>query len=189
MDSYLKKIDAFVAQMSLESQKALDQITHRKTFSKGEYLLKQDEVCRHSFFIESGVARKYYLTPDGKEINTELLFENDIAVSFQSYILQKPSMEFIQALDDVTATVTDYKEFDQLKNSHSELARLDLMITEYYAMWLEQRLTEFHTLDAAARYNKLIKEHPYIIKNVRLTHIASYLGVSLETLSRIRARK
>ena len=62
------------------------------------------------------------------------------------------------------------------------------MMTEYYAMWLEQRLFDFHTLDAAARYQKLLQKQPHIIKNIPLTIVASYLGISLETLSRIRAR-
>ena len=62
------------------------------------------------------------------------------------------------------------------------------MMTEYYAMWLEERLLQFHTLDARERYLQLVKEQPHFVQKVQLTHIASYLGVSLETLSRIRAK-
>jgi hypothetical protein len=63
------------------------------------------------------------------------------------------------------------------------------MMTEYYAMWLEDRLFQFHTMDAASRYQKLLKDHAHTIQNVPLTIIASYLGISLETLSRIRAKR
>jgi hypothetical protein len=61
------------------------------------------------------------------------------------------------------------------------------MLTEYYAMWLEERLFRFHSLDATARYQLLLKEQPHFVQHIPLTYLASYLGVSLETLSRIRA--
>ena len=134
------------------------------------------------------MARKYYLN-DGKEITTELYFDNDIAVSFDSYCLQKPSREFIQVLTDATISQTDFVAFQTAKQQFPKLATLDLMMTEYYAMWLEDRLFQFHTMNATNRYLQLIRDHSYIIQNIPLTFIASYLGISLETLSRIRAKK
>ena len=102
---------------------------------------------------------------------------------------QKPSREFIQALTDTTISQTDFAAFQTAKQQFPKLATLDLMMTEYYAMWLEDRLFQFHTMDATSRYLKLIEDHPHIIQNIPLTFIASYLGISLETLSRIRAKK
>jgi CRP-like cAMP-binding protein len=186
--SHLDKIFDFIARLDGDSQSALDGVTMRKMFGKGEFLLHPDEVCRFSFFIEKGIARKFYTTEDGREITTELYFAGDLAVSFQSYTLQTPSLEIIQALEETVATTTDYQAFQNLKTAFPKLLELDLMMTEYYAMWLEERLHQFHTLDATERYQKLIAEHPHFIQNVKLTIIASYLGVSLETLSRIRAK-
>jgi CRP-like cAMP-binding protein len=188
MNSYLKKINGFIENFDTEMQNALESITTRKRFAKGEFLLRQDEICRQSFLIEKGIVRKFYLTEDGKEITTELCFADDLAVSFQSYTMQTTSLEFIQALEETEATVTDYAAFQQLKTIFPKLLELDLMMTEYYAMWLENRLHYFHTLDATERYRQLVREHPHFVQNVQLTHIASYLGVSLETLSRIRAK-
>ena len=188
MTSYFAKINDFVARLDEDSQAALDGVTTRRKFGKGEYLLRPNEICRYSYFIEKGIARKFYVTEDGREITTELYFPNDLALSFQSYTLQKPGLELIQAVEETEATATDYKAFQNLKTSFPKLLELDLMMTEYYAMWLEERLREFHTLDATQRYQKLIAEHPHFIQNVKLTFIASYLGVSLETLSRIRAK-
>ncbi len=188
MNSYLIKINNFVENLDAETQTELAEITVRKQFAKGEFLLRQDEICRQSFFIERGIVRKFYLTEDGKEITTELCFADDLAVSFQSYTLQTPSLEFIQATENTEVTVTDYTSFQQLKTRFPKLLELDLMMTEYYAMWLEERLRRFHTLDATKRYQKLIAEQPHVVRQIQLTHIASYLGVSLETLSRIRAK-
>jgi CRP-like cAMP-binding protein len=188
MKSYLAKIFDFVGRLDEDSQTALDGVTTRRKFGKGEYLLPPDEICRNSFFIEKGIARKFYVTEDGREITTELYFADDLALSFQSYTLQTPSLEIIEALEETEATVTDYEAFQNLKTAFPKLLELDLMITEYHAMWLEERLRDFHTLDATQRYRKLIAEHPHFIQNVKLTFIASYLGISLETLSRIRAK-
>jgi hypothetical protein len=62
------------------------------------------------------------------------------------------------------------------------------MMTEYYALWLEERLFQFHTLDATERYKLLLEKQPHFVQQIPLTYLASYLGVSLETLSRIRAK-
>ncbi len=188
MISYLDKINDFIAKLDIETLNALNQISVEKIFKKGHFLLRQDEVCKNSFWIVKGMARKYYLN-DGKEITTELYFDNDIAISFDSYCLQKPSREFIQVLTDTTISQTDFSAFQTAKQQFPKLVILDLMMTEYYAMCLENRLFQFYTMNATSRYVKLLKDHPYIIQNIPLTFIASYLGISLETLSRIRAKK
>jgi CRP-like cAMP-binding protein len=184
---YIDKINEYIKQLPSSAHGALDDITVIKHFKKGAYLLREGETCRNSFWIQKGIARKFYTTGD-KEISTELLFENDIAVSMSSYVLQTKSKESIQALEDTTASCTSYHDFEQLKRTYPELVQLDLLLTEYYALWLEERLFRFHTMDATQRYQLLLKEHPEMIQKVQLTHIASYLGISLETLSRIRAK-
>jgi CRP-like cAMP-binding protein len=188
MHVHVSKINDFIKTLAPETLVALSSISIDKQYKKGDYLLREGEVCKKSCFIETGIARKFYLN-DGKEITTELYFENDIAVSFDSYCLQKPSNEFIQALTDIIVSQTDFDAFQKAKLSYPELVTLDLMMTEYYAVWLENRLFQFHTMDATTRYNNLFEEHPLIIKHIPLTFIASYLGISLETLSRIRAKK
>jgi CRP-like cAMP-binding protein len=188
MNSQLDKITDFIKRLDPETLTALNDISVEKIYKKGDFLLRQDEVCKKSYWVEKGIARKYYLN-NGKEITTELYFENDIAVSFDSYCLQKPGREFIQALTDTTILQTDFIAFQTAKQQYPVLLKLDLMMTEYHAMWLEDRLFQFHTMDAAGRYLKLIEDHPHIIQKIPLTFIASYLGISLETLSRIRAKR
>jgi CRP-like cAMP-binding protein len=84
MKAQLDNINGFIASLDAETLAALDGISVQRAYKKGEFLLKQDDVCRKSYWIETGMARKYYLH-DGKEITTELYFEQDIAVSFDSY--------------------------------------------------------------------------------------------------------
>ena len=187
MTSYLKKINDYIDDLDSETLAALKNISSFKNFKKGEFLLRQGEICIKSYLVTSGIARKYYLA-DTKEITTELYFENDLAVSFDSYTLQRPSREFIEALTDVSVSITHYQAFQDAKTRYPKLQHLDLMLAEYYGMWVENRLFEFHTMTATERYLEILHKSPRIVQTIPLTIIASYLGISLETLSRIRAK-
>ncbi|GAA4169858.1 Crp/Fnr family transcriptional regulator [Sphingobacterium ginsenosidimutans] len=187
MNEHLLKINSIIEQLDGDTLSALEAVSKIKTYKKGDFLLYQGEVCRYSFWIESGIARKFYLN-ENKELTTELLFENDLAVAFSSYVTQQPSQEFIQAVTDVRVSSIDNSSFQRIKGQFSALMELDLLMTEYYTMWLEKRLFDFHTLDASTRYSQLLRDQPNIVQQVPLTYIASYLGISLETLSRIRAK-
>lgn len=187
LTNHLTQIDALIARLSVTVQLALDRVTTRQHFTKGDYMLRQGDVCRYSYLIESGLARKYYLI-DGREITTDIYFPQDLALSMTSYITRTPSQEFIQVLENTTAARTDYTAFQALKADFPVLVGLDLLLTEYYALWQEERLRQFRTLDATQRYELLLNAQPQWVQRIQLTHIASYIGVSLETLSRIRAK-
>lgn len=187
MTSYIDKINCYIKALDNDTSTVLQSISSVKKYKKGDLLLRQNEICRKSYLLISGIARKYYLN-NGKEITTELYFENDLAVSFDSYTLQQPSREFIEALADVTVSITHYQAFQDAKATYPKLLSLDLMLAEYYGMWVENRLFQFHTLTATERYLEILSKSPHIVQNIPLTIIASYLGISLETLSRIRAK-
>lgn len=187
MTSYIDKINNYIKALDNETLTVLQSISSEKKYKKGDLLLRQNEICVKSYLVINGIARKYYIN-DGKEITTELYFENDLAVSFDSYTLQQPSREFIEALTDVTVSITHYQAFQDTKTKYPKLLALDLMLAEHYGMWVENRLFEFHTMTATERYLDILKKSPHIVQSIPLTVIASYLGISLETLSRIRAK-
>ena len=116
MISYLRKIESFTKNLNQETADALFNVSKPAFYKKGDFLLKEGDTCKRSFFIITGIARKFYLD-DGKEITTELLFEDDLAISFHSYLSQKPGREYIQAVSDLEVTTTGYIEFQNLKNS------------------------------------------------------------------------
>lgn len=186
--THFDKIKEILASFDENTQKAFNAVSGTKEFKKGDLLLREGETCRQSFYIINGIARKFYYN-DGKEVTTEFYFSNDLAVSFSSYVFQKPSRETIECLTDVSVSATNYQVFQEVKQKFPKLMELDLLITELYTAWLEERMFEFQTLNATQRYEKLIQHSPHLIQQVQLTHIASYLGISLETLSRIRAKK
>lgn len=182
-----QKIDSYLKSLEPEILFALENITTTRQFKKGDFLLEQGKVCKVGCLMEQGRARKFYYHQE-KEFTTELYFEHDIAVSFDSYCLQKPSREYIQALTDVTVSQIDFNAFQKAKVLYPQLVQFDLIIAEHYTLWLENRLFQFHTQSASERYLNLLEKDPHIIQTIPLTYIASYLGISLETLSRIRVK-
>jgi CRP-like cAMP-binding protein len=187
MKDYVDKINRLIEEFDNETLISLETISKSKTFLKGDYLLKANSVCTKSYWVESGIIRKFYLHQD-REVTTEFYFKDDLAISFDSYILQEPGREYIQALTDAVVNVTDYTNFQSAKRKHPQLQELDFLLTEYYALRLEEKVFELHTLNATQRYETLLKKSPHIVQQVQLTQIASYLNISLETLSRIRAK-
>ncbi|WKN41164.1 Crp/Fnr family transcriptional regulator [Tunicatimonas pelagia] len=188
MLQHFSKIEQLINSFDKPTKRVLEEIAVVKHFKKGDILLAEGEICRRSFHLTRGIARKYYLK-DGKEVTTEFYFEDDLAVAFSSYAFQEPSREYIDCLSDLSASVTDYRAFQQAKQRFPKLMELDLLLTEVYAGWLEESLFDHHSLSATERYEKLLEQTPYLLQHIKLTHIASYLGISLETLSRIRAKK
>jgi hypothetical protein len=184
---YIARIQHFIEKLDLETKQALDQLSETKTVRKGEHLLRPGERCRSSFWVQQGILRKYTVH-HGTERTTEFFFTDDLAVAFSSYCLQMPGEEGIEALTDGVVLVTGSEDFQALKKRYPVLTELDLMMTEYYAMMVEDRSTQFHHLDAKERYLRLLKMEPHILLEVPLTHIASYLGITLASLSRIRAQ-
>lgn len=187
MKGHIEKINRLIETFDEETLASLESTSVSKKFSKGDFLLKAESVCTKSFWIESGIVRKFYQHKD-REITTEFYFGDDLAISFDSYTLQIPSREYIQAITDTVVKLIDYHSFQHLKKENTQLQELDFLFTEYYALWLEEKVFELHTQNATERYETLIKKSPHIIQQVQLTQIASYLNISLETLSRIRAK-
>jgi CRP-like cAMP-binding protein len=187
MKIYVKKINRLIESFDEKTLSSLQDVCKLKTYKKGEFLLKSENICNNSFWVENGILRKFYLHNE-KEITTEFYFKDDLAISFDSYTLQKPSREYIQAVTDTVVNAIDFNNFQTIKNRYPILQELDFLLTEYYALWLEEKVFELHTQNATQRYKTLLEKSPNIVQQIKVNQIASYLNVSIETLSRIRAK-
>lgn len=132
-------------------------------------MLQENEVCRKSYFMVNGIARKFFIL-DNKEVTTEFFFEEDIAVSFESLVNQKPSKEVIECLTDVTVEAVDYNAFYQIRGQYPQLMEYVILVTELYVIWLEDRIFDFHARSATDRYLNLLK-------NIRNISIISSLPI------------
>lgn len=187
MNPYIQRIKDTSKRLSHQVMAELESGFVDKEFTKGTYLLRPGQICTSHLLIKEGIARKFYLHDD-KEITTEIYFHDDVAISLDSYLMQKPGEVYVEALTDLEVTVIDFSRFDKVKSKYPEVMMMDKMFIEYYAVWFEQRLKEFQTLNAGQRYLKLLEKEPRIAQRLPVTIVASYLNISLETLSRIRSK-
>jgi CRP-like cAMP-binding protein len=157
------------------------------TLNKNEYLVKEGNVCRHLYFLQHGALRGFY-NLDGKEITHWFAFEQDFVTSFHSFITRQPAIENIQLLEGSVLWSITKEKLTRLLNEYHEIERLLRIAYEKYYIRLEERYVNAQFKTATERYQKLLIQSPHIIERVPLGAIASYLGISQETLSRIRSR-
>lgn len=190
MDEAIEKFKHFlssIVEFDAEAFEYAKQYFEIVLLQKGEYYAEYNKTSKNFGFIVSGLMRAYYLN-DGKDVTTCLCTENFFATSTTSFILQKPSAISIIAIEPTTI----------LSISHTHLNQL----YKHFEFWANvgRKIIELEFLDADCKnrcninqspdekYLNLLKDHPNITNRVPLHIIASYLGITPETLSRIRKR-
>ncbi|WP_462253564.1 Crp/Fnr family transcriptional regulator [Ferruginibacter sp.] len=173
--------------LSTEAQQALQDCFEKNSFSKNEYLLTQGQVSRHLYFLEKGATRGFY-NLDGKEITHWFGFENDFVTSFHSFITGEAAVENIQLIEGSILWMISKENLTELFNKYHEIERLVRIVYEKYYIRLEERFVNAQFKTASERYENLLLHTPHIAERVPLGFIASYLGISQETLSRIRSK-
>lgn len=173
--------------ISDEAKQDLSRLLKKTILPKNAVLIKEGIVCNHLYFLEQGCLRGFY-NLDGKEVTHWFAFENDFVTSFYSFISRKPCLENIQALEDTVLWSISYEELQQLFDKHHDMERMTRIIYERSYIRLEERLVRLQFRSAKERYEQITSVFPTILNRVSLGHIASYLGISQETLSRIRSQ-
>lgn len=158
----------------------------RQEKKKGDLLLRQGEPCRNLYFVSEGICRSFS-EKEGNDITTWFSFKNDFITSFTSFFTDDPSYESIEMLSDgVLYQISHHKFF----NPRTPSLELEQMISHFklvYTLDLEKRLFFLQTLSATERYKQVLEQQPHLIQLIPNKHLASYLGITRETLSRIRA--
>jgi len=173
--------------LNTEAQNALNNAFEKVTLSKNTFLLSEGKTCRHLYFLEKGALRGFY-TLDGKEITHWFAFENDFVTSFHSFITNEPSVENIQLLEGSVLWSISKEKLTDLFDKYHEIERLMRIAYEKYYIRLEERFVNAQFKSAKERYEGLLLQTPHILERVPLGYIASYLGFSQETLSRVRSK-
>lgn len=155
---------------------------------KRKYILKQGRTCCNIYFVKNGLLRCYYIKDD-KEINSWFMKEGDVIISVESFFNQLPSHENIQALEDSILYYIEYNELQYLYHNHPEFNFVGRKLVEKYYQLSEKRLLSLRMQKAAQRYRFVMDNFPQIIQRVPSKYIASYLGITEETLSRIRSMR
>ncbi len=175
-----------IISVSDELKKQLNTIAKHIEVAKGKHLLEINERCDCIYFIKKGLLRAYYFD-DGKEITNWFAQENEFATCFYSFIASKSAFENIQTIEDCELIQLSHNDLQKLYISFPETERVGRIITENYYIKLEERILSLQFKTAKERYEKLTKSKPTLIQRAPLGQIAAYLGITQETLSRIRS--
>lgn len=154
---------------------------------KGEFLLREGEITRHSIFVASGCLRTYTIDDDGKEHIVQFSPENwwtgDI-----SFTANVPSQCFIEALEDSEVLLTETGSIQKMAEYIPRMGTFYQIALEKSAAAKNERIVSALSSTAEERYNNFVKKYPSLLQRVPQHMIASYLGISPETLSRIRKK-
>ncbi|MCM4167781.1 Fumarate and nitrate reduction regulatory protein [Arenibacter antarcticus] len=169
----------------------LDQILSsftKKVLNKNTLLAKAGVVCNTLYYMEKGVARSYYTNAEGKDITAWFFNEGNFMTSLESFFQQKNSAYHLELLEDSLLYSISKDDLDQLFQKFPSMERFGrkLVIKLLGDMMGKLNAIQFQT--AKERYHFMINEYPDLYFRVPLGHIASYLGITQETLSRIRAK-
>ena len=156
------------------------------TFRKNEFLLKEGQTAKRYFLIEEGFLRSFAIDPNGNDTTTGFYSKNQLAIDWPSFLLQIPAQENIQAITDCDCWSLSFETFQ--KHFHSiesfREAGRDRLVGSYFS--LKKKSIAMITTSAKGRYLFLLKENPELIQKASLKHIATYLGITDTSLSRIR---
>lgn len=175
-----------IAPLSSDSLQKLLDIISIEEHPKGHILFEENKNDRNIYFINKGIVRVFYLH-DITEVTLLFGIEGDFLISLKSYVENQPGYETIELLENCTLFKLEYEDLQKLYNEDIFIANWGRKIAEKELIKVEERLMSHQFRTASQRYTELIEKYPYLLKRVQLGQIASYLGVSQVTLSRIRA--
>lgn len=160
-----------------------------RTFKKGEIIVDHFEIFRNLFLVEKGFVRIFYIDNKGNEITRWFADEGSIVAVLSSFIYQIPSPFALQALEDTVVRHMSFDQFEEIRQSDQKIQDRFVVAIINVAVGLSDSLMDLHIKSARERYEKLIEDHPDIFLRAKLGHIATYLGITQQSLSRIRAER
>lgn len=168
------------------SQQALKSVITLKEFRKNDHVFEQDQFCGDLFVIVKGSYRLFHKTPQ-KEHTTWLGYDDHIISSFHSILFNSPARETMHMLEDSVIGVIPYASMIELSRQHADIDKLNRTIMSAFIMEMQENLFATRFMEAADRYHYFTQKQPEALQRIPLTYLASFLGITKESLSRIRS--
>ena len=188
IEEIIQKTEGVFASLPPECQQDFINHSSIRTLSKGEVVVREGQYSKKAYLILQGCSRSYYIK-GGKDISDWFAFENEFVSPIVSFFSDKPNPHYIEFLEDSIAIEFSKDTIDMLSEKYKNFERVITSVVTETMLNLCERLYNTQFTKAEERYEHLLSIHPDITNRISLTHIASYLGITLETLSRIRGSK
>lgn len=157
-----------------------------RTLDKNSYFAEIGKTSAEVAFIRKGLLRAYYINEKSEEVTSCFCIQNNLTASYKSFILQVPSELSIQALEDTELITISYDDLQNLYKKSPLWQNIGRAIAERQYMAMEQYASVLCNETAKEKYLRMLKEQPGLINKANINDIASYLGITRRTLSRIR---
>jgi len=187
MESLIKAIEEKIKLSPKLRIQVIDSFTH-ELLSKGQQFLREDQYAEKLYFLEQGVVRTFYFHHD-KEVTSWLYSENQFFTSWYSFIGGHASFEYMMAVEESKVYWITKDKYDSLLSVSPEFEKFGRRLVEEQLSFLEFYFKGFLFMTAQEKYQMLLSSFPDVIQRVNLGYIASLLGITQETLSRIRNYK
>jgi CRP-like cAMP-binding protein len=188
MESNILEFLNAVNPLSEEDCNSVLKILRTKQLKKGDYWLEEGKVNYNVAFVEEGYLRRYWLK-DGNEITDTFYFENDLCVDLPSIISRSKPLSNVMAMQPTSLTIFSYTDFNNLCEKSIALEHLNRILVERSLLRFYHRTASFILKKPKERYNDLVDSKPRVLQRATQYHIASYLGIGPQHLSRLRAIK
>lgn len=180
---------AFLESLGLFNEadiKEIESIAERRILKKGDFLIREGEICREAAILSKGILRSFYLSPTGEEITYCFLFPTCFVAAYSSLITGNPSAESLQAIAETEVYVISKQELDRLTDTHPGWQRLRMNLAEQQYVEFEKRIFSYQKEKALQRYIDLMTYQPEYIRHIPMQYLASYLVITPRHLSRLR---
>jgi len=174
--------------LSVESEQQLLAKVKLRRLKKNELLLREGQPCKHVYFVQSGCI-KSVLNDDGKEVNLNFTLANGFITNLKSLRESSPSAYNIQACEPSVVWAFNKDNLFELYKQSEEISGFGRNLLEQLLVEQEDHANIFKLKNPAERYDHIMKNNPQLLQKISLTQLSSYLGISRETLSRIRKIK
>jgi len=180
--------------MTEEEQLRITQYTSEKTYKKGELIHSKGDICTHILFVVSGYGRSYSLDMNGREFTWNLnfndqdsQFRNLFIFDFSSFLSQEPTELYVEAITEMKVIRLSNKEMKKLYAKNLKYQEAGRLMAETAFRSMQKRTFSLLTMTAEARYEQMLKEEPKLLQKFQQYYIASYLGITPQSLSRLRS--
>lgn len=189
MHPALKKQFEGKISFSAEHERLIDQCFKPRSAKRNELLVEKGSIVKQIFFVIKGCLRIFLIDDEGNESTRFLIFENHFGTAFPSFILQQPSLAAIQSLEPSELLVLSYADRQKLMDEIPGWETMYRLGLEQDYIAAIQRIESLITMDSKERYQILMQTQPEIIQRLPGKIVADYLGISQETLSRLKSKK
>lgn len=157
------------------------------TYNEGDIILREGQICNKVHFINSGIVRVYKID-NGLEKNRTFFMSGFFATEYLSFITRKPSKEYLQVIKRAELVVIDYKHLNAMFDTYKNFERLGRLMAELLYQRLRVKIERYQNKSPEERYKEMLVNNPQYLDNIPHYHLASYLGIKPQSLSRIRKR-